>query len=115
MFPFRNHCVRNYYTSPVKLRSQLFANEQVLPSIIGNFQNAGYQLVTMAECLSVQLDQTVGSPAARDVSKYRSFIIVFSGLMSLQRLVCALKGQTTSGIGCRWTRTVVHCIVNAFQ
>jgi hypothetical protein len=72
---FRNHSVCIYRISPVKLRSQLFVSEQVLPSIIGNFQAAGYQLVTVAECLGAQPYQTVGSPAARDVSKYRFSIL----------------------------------------
>jgi hypothetical protein len=100
-------------------RSQFFVSEQVLPSIIGQFQAAGYQLVTVAECLSAQPYQTVGSPAARDVSKYRFYIlsltVVFVGLMDLRSLNCARNGQMTSGIGYKQTRTVVwhreHCLV----
>jgi hypothetical protein len=41
-FISRNHSVRIYYTGPVKLRSLLFAGEQVLPGVIGNFQASGY-------------------------------------------------------------------------
>ncbi|KXN87636.1 Chitin deacetylase [Leucoagaricus sp. SymC.cos] len=59
--------------SILSLEHETIRTEVVLPTIIGQLQSAGYQLVTVAECLGANPYSAVASPAARDVSCISSF------------------------------------------
>jgi hypothetical protein len=83
-------------------RSQLSAERtayEVIPYAIEKLQNAGYQLVTLAECLGEQPYQSVGAPSARDVrlfflhfpSSSANFVLTLVDLDLLSVLQVRLK------------------------
>jgi len=49
---------------------RFMTSHQVLPYAIQKLQQAGYQLVTLAECLDMAPYQSVQAPGTRDVSSY---------------------------------------------
>jgi hypothetical protein len=68
VFYIRNNCVCHVNGVGNKLVLNLFYRHQVLPYAIQRLKSAGYQLVTLAECLGKPPYQSVGSPGTPDVS-----------------------------------------------
>ena len=54
----------------------LFNRHQVLPYAIQKLQAAGYQLVTLAECLEMPAYQSVVAPGTPDVSPLLAFFLL---------------------------------------